>query len=393
MIQLPVRQQSPPGRLPHAPVRTVMVYLTEDCNLRCSYCFVHKRPRRMSAQTAERVVDFLLRRDLAPTEEAIQVNFFGGEPFLELDRMEQILDGCRRGKPNARRAFQFSATTNGTIWNDRVGRIVSDHRMVLLVSLDGGPSTTAADRPFASGRSPHDLIVSNLGHLKEVAHDLLVRATFTPDGLDLPERVQALMDIGAPAVALFPVQECAWEHALPEVDRAYERLGQWFLEHSTPDSLPPLVVTRKLLLEWHRHLKTGSRPPRPCPVGHSLLGIDPEGQVMPCHRFLDRRQDHLGTLEEPGLRSEARRPYLALGSETLADCSGCPAAGVCGGGCRLVPLQKGHELHQVDPAYCIPMRAHHRAVVALYDELARRGWLRSALTFPNSWSRYLQHTQ
>src|SRR5690606_15076585 len=149
--------------------------------------------------------------------------------------------------------------------------------MILLVSLDGGPAATAADRPFVSGRSPHDLILANLPRLKEAARDLLVRATFTPRGLDLVERVEALLDAGAPAVALFPVQEFPWEGSVDAVEEAYGRLAEWFLAHSSPRSTPPLVVTRKLLLQWQWYLKTGQRPVRPCPVGHSLIGVDPDG--------------------------------------------------------------------------------------------------------------------
>ena len=29
----------------YAPVRTLLLYLTEECNLRCTYCFVKKQPK------------------------------------------------------------------------------------------------------------------------------------------------------------------------------------------------------------------------------------------------------------------------------------------------------------------------------------------------------------
>ena len=379
------------ARLPHAPVRTAMLYLTEDCNLRCSYCFVHKKPRRMSAETAEKVVDLLLRRDLAPSGQPVQVNFFGGEPFLELERMEQLVEGCRRGRPDRRRPFQFSATTNGTLWSERIGRLLTESGMLVLLSLDGGTRATAADRPFVDGRSPHDLVAANLPRLREAAGDLVVRATFTPQGLDLVERVEALLDLGAPAVGLFPVLEFPWEACVDEVERAFERLAEWFLDHSTARSLPPLITTRKLLLQWDWHLRTGGRPSRPCQVGHGLIGLDTAGNVMPCHRFLDRPHDHLGDTDEPGLRSERRRPYLTLDSAGFTACESCPAASVCGGGCRASALQKGYRLDQVDPAHCVPMRAHHRAGVLIHRELERRGWLGALHRFPPSWSHELNH--
>ena len=68
-----------------------MLYLTEDCNLRCSYCFVNKSPRRMSSDTARKAVEFYLDRNISGAEYSINITFFGGEPFLELDRMEEVI--------------------------------------------------------------------------------------------------------------------------------------------------------------------------------------------------------------------------------------------------------------------------------------------------------------
>lgn len=79
-MSLPVLQQKPQN-----PVRTLMVYLTEDCNLRCTYCFVKKKKRSMSSEVARKTVDFFLSPAVSGSERDLQVNFFGGEPLL-MDR-------------------------------------------------------------------------------------------------------------------------------------------------------------------------------------------------------------------------------------------------------------------------------------------------------------------
>jgi len=65
--------------------------ISEDCNCRCDYCFVHgKRPRRMSEEVVKATVDFLLlkSRHLARPE----ILFFGGEPLLAFDLMRLTVD-------------------------------------------------------------------------------------------------------------------------------------------------------------------------------------------------------------------------------------------------------------------------------------------------------------
>jgi MoaA/NifB/PqqE/SkfB family radical SAM enzyme len=50
LLFLPV--QSQPQK--YAPVRHLMLYLTEECNLRCTYCFVKKEPRFMRGPLTKR---------------------------------------------------------------------------------------------------------------------------------------------------------------------------------------------------------------------------------------------------------------------------------------------------------------------------------------------------
>ena len=166
---------------------------------------------------------------------------------------------------------------------------------------------------------------------------------------------------------------------MASTEEAFARLGRWVLGHASEAALPPLEMTRRLLLDWHAHRSGAPRPRRPCQVGHSLLGVDPDGNVMPCHRFLYRPQDWFGTVERPELQTERRRPFVELDSDRMAACRDCEAEPVCGGGCRLVALQQGAGLDEPHPGHCIPMRAHTRMVARVYQALLDRGTLGTVL--------------
>lgn len=369
---------------PYTPVRTFMLYVTEECNLRCKYCFVEKRPRRMTRETALRAVDFFFSQDASGAAYDLQLNFFGGEPFLEVDLMEQVCRYAVAPRPNNSRRTLLAVTTNGTLFGPRIEALLRQFRMHVLLSLDGGPEVTAADRPYVSGRSSYATAAGNLRRFVDAAADVMVRTTFHPGALDLVGRVEHLLAAGAPRIALCPVMESDWEPHVGALERAYEALGDWMIARSGPDGIPPLEVTRQLLLDWHRARQGQARPRRPCRVGHSLLGVDPEGNVMPCHRFLYRPQDWLGSVGQPEVFSHKRREFVELDSSRMAEaCRGCVAEPICGGGCRLVALDRGLGLHDVHPGHCLPMRAHVRMVARLYECLLESGGLRAVLRPPS----------
>ena len=111
---------------PHSKCITFQV--TEDCNLRCSYCYQGcKTHRKMSLETAKAAVDMLLAADertnqyITSTEVAgVVLDFIGGEPLLEVELIDQILDyfvaqTFRLHHPWATR-WKASMSTNGTLY-------------------------------------------------------------------------------------------------------------------------------------------------------------------------------------------------------------------------------------------------------------------------------------
>lgn len=99
----------------HAPVQNLVLYLTDDCNLRCSYCFVPKGARRMSADIARKAVDFFLSRHISGTCQRLGITFFGGEPFLEPERMREVMEYARAARPNVHKWVTFSAILTPTL--------------------------------------------------------------------------------------------------------------------------------------------------------------------------------------------------------------------------------------------------------------------------------------
>lgn len=381
MLELPVKNELPV----YAPVRSLVLYLTEDCNLRCTYCFVAKRPRRMSLETALRSVDMFLHRNLSGGLSELDLTFFGGEPFLELDLMEAVVDYARRRRPNLYKRIRVSATTNGTVIGPRVERLIRDSGMELLISFDGLPEASA-ERPLVGGGASYRRVVETLPRLLSWSARAAVRMTFHPRALNLLDNVRHALELGARSVVLAPVFEADWQGHEARLAQAYAELTEWFLAECRAGRRPGLEFTWLQLRKWHQAQSGAPRPGRPCPVGHSLLAVNPDGQVMPCHRFLNRPGDWLGSIHQAHLDA-ARRPYQQLEAVETPDCRSCPARPICAGGCRVVALEAGAPLTGVAPNYCLLTRAHTAMVRAIYETLhgERNRVLLGQLASPGRW--------
>lgn len=108
------------------------LHLTDRCNLACTYCYVHKGKTDMSLDTAKRVVD------MAAAEGGHHgIVFFGGEPLLCRERMEQIADYAEGKTREGGVFFHFKVTTNGLSMDESFLDWADRHEVFIALSHDG----------------------------------------------------------------------------------------------------------------------------------------------------------------------------------------------------------------------------------------------------------------
>ena len=67
-------------------IKYITFSVTDDCNLRCTYCyFTHKTCKNvMSIEIAKEAVDDILEESMYDSFDGVVWDFIGGEPFLEI---------------------------------------------------------------------------------------------------------------------------------------------------------------------------------------------------------------------------------------------------------------------------------------------------------------------
>jgi len=89
------------------------LHLTEDCNIRCKYCYIDHKPKTMSKETAFAAIDLALQSD----QKYPGVAFFGGEPLLCKELIKEMVGYAKEKEPN--RKLMFKLATNGLLLDEQ----------------------------------------------------------------------------------------------------------------------------------------------------------------------------------------------------------------------------------------------------------------------------------
>src|SRR5919106_2140206 len=142
------RPEPTPKILPLKPVplQTLVVNVTNQCNLACTYCYEYgedkivdtengKQPKFMTAETARASVDFALRE--SRESRSAHITFFGGETLMNFPVLKSTIAYARRRAAEVGKDIDFSLTTNATLLQPDVIEFLAVERVGVTISIDG----------------------------------------------------------------------------------------------------------------------------------------------------------------------------------------------------------------------------------------------------------------
>lgn len=153
-------------------ITSLFLGLTEDCTMKCIYCFVHQNPSKMSFKTALDGVMWVSRQ----TTGNFTINLFGGEPMMRWDDIIVPLVTVARSMFGNR--VSFNMTTNGVaLFGDKL-KFAKDNNMSVLLSFDGCKECQDHNRPLKnSNKSSFDVVAKNIPAILEAFPTTTMRMT------------------------------------------------------------------------------------------------------------------------------------------------------------------------------------------------------------------------
>ncbi|MBE0476060.1 MAG: radical SAM protein [Coriobacteriia bacterium] len=333
----------PAPRVPEPPPRLaeVWLYTNEDCNLRCSHCFLPPRPLRPPPGS------LLERAEEALRLGAETVYLTGGEPFLREDLEELVAALAPRAT--------VVVLTNGTLVTprrmERLAALVPAtlrRRLAFQVSLDGSREVHDARR----GNGAFDRAVSGIEALTAFGRPPAVSTTLTGANAGGAHEVTRML----------PGLGCRVHHLfLPHVGG---RLAAGAERLPAPRELLAAIRRCREAADaggviLSNHVVVASRVRRPgrrydgCVGGCAMLAVAADGSVYPCPSLAGRS----GLADPPGtalVRAVSSGRCAELRHATLARrprCGACDYRHFCGGGCAAHAYAAGGGYDAGEP-YC-----------------------------------------
>ena len=163
-----VSQKATPHNL-SIPLKTLILHLTDACNLNCRYCYHSEgdlkksKKKVMGLEVACRAVDFLF--DHAGQLEEVVLVFFGGEPLLNFGIIPTVVDYASQKAAEKGKRINFAITTNGTLLSDEIIAFFQDKSIGVTVSIDGFARVQDRYRRFADGTPTYETMLPKIKRL------------------------------------------------------------------------------------------------------------------------------------------------------------------------------------------------------------------------------------
>lgn len=186
----------------------LILFPTEKCNFRCTYCYEDFAIGRMSRETIDGIKRLIEAR--MPDLASFKMEWFGGEPLIARDIVYEISAWTKQLAINYGVHFSGAMTTNGFLLNTRVfEKLIAYGVNQFQISLDGPREIHDATRLRINHSGSFEQIWNNLIMMHQSSADfsVLLRLHVTPENhIAILDLIRQLKDSigGDQRFTLFP---------------------------------------------------------------------------------------------------------------------------------------------------------------------------------------------
>ena len=324
--------------------KSITFIVTKDCQLACKYCYLvgKNTKEKMTWPVAKKAIDYILDHESDFREESVVWDFIGGEPFLEIDLIENICDYLKKEmylrNHHWFNSYRFSFSTNGINYHTKkIQDFIKKNytHLSIGITIDGTKRKHDLNRIWKGSeveKGSYDDVVKNIplwiGQFPGASTKVTVSSADIPY---VKESVLHLFSLNIHEVNINCVFEDVWKDdddilfeeqlieladAIIEQDLYVENTCSFFSEH-IGKPLHPIIDNQN----W-------------CGAG-MMLAVDAAGNFYPCTRFAqyslrDKKAWIIGNVND-GIDKNRIRGFLCLDrcTQSKAECIDCEVAGGC----------------------------------------------------------------
>lgn len=333
-----------PNDFPNYEGKSITFCITNECDLRCTYCYIHNKnsEMEMTFETAKEIIDTMYANPHLyfddPLDEGnkklpkgstdrkvmqkLIFDFIGGEPFIRVELIDQISEYLlyKNYKEGFKYNFMLSFSTNGVTYRtEKVQDYIKKFQgmMSIGITIDGTRQMHDACRVFPEGHGSYDIVEKSVEQWLKDFPGSGTKVTIAPE--NLPFLSEALIhlweNIGIQFVPANVVFEEVWTDEHPPVfERELNKIKDFLLtgdnykKYTTtlfdetigkpipPDDLTPPCGGNGAMLHWIyngnfynciRYAPTSCKDGKGFPLGSLKSGWNMENYKCLCS--MDRR--------------------------------------------------------------------------------------------------------
>mgnify|MGYP005758875587 CR=1 FL=1 len=301
----------------------VTYWVTNQCNLKCKYCYVEKDVKFMTLKIAEDAYNFVSNfiKKSIENNEKINISFHGGEPLLNFEVIKYLVEKHKSEKYNN---INFMMTTNGTLFSKEIFDYVTENIQISL-SLDGKKEINDLNRIFKDGTGSFDKLKETLQYLKNTNKFFRTRMTITKKTLkELADNYLYICNLDLNTIPTFAVNiSDDWDRE--DIDIYYEQL----------DKLMQSLIKRneeecKYLL--YNIKEATFRKRGYCDGGETTLHINSNGDLYPCIMSVNNSEFYIGNIYE-GIDKNILKKLQDINKIENNKCCECTFKSNCANNC------------------------------------------------------------
>ncbi|MFW5895102.1 MAG: radical SAM protein, partial [archaeon] len=361
------------------PIKTMSLVMTENCSLRCDYCFCGKKQsREIDFKKAKKAVDWFLKPSVSDGK-ANSMNFWGGEPMLKWDLIKKVVEYTKSKKEG----LNFSLTTNGMHFDEKTIEEMVEYEVGALISLDGGPESHNKHRKLPNGEGSYHIIEKNLKRYLKYRPNANVRISLSKDNLkNFSNDLKHIYNLGFRNIFWSLVYEADWNHKDAKIlKNEYYKIAEFYIKKVKEGD--PFGV--KMFRDGWREMLYPNKNSYFCGAARTYVGVGVDLRIYPCHRFDDfenkqtaeKEEFCIGTIEKGITKPDIRKMFCDAMSPSY--CKECKLfkVGFCHGGCYAANYtwNKKDILYTI-PIHCKETEARFEILNYIYEKLKHTGYMK-----------------
>ncbi|MCI8899184.1 MAG: SPASM domain-containing protein [Lachnospiraceae bacterium] len=330
-------------------VLALTIAVTSDCNFRCIYCYEKsnmKAGSKMTDETKENLLKFV--EEQLDTIEQLSINWYGGEPLLVMDSIEDMSNRLIRLCEEKGVTYTAGIVTNGYLFSTETAKRLAACKVTnMQITIDGPEEIHNKRRPLAGGQGTFKKILENVKDCKGLIDHICIRINTDQENVNETNKlIRDIKEMGVDSESVSFYLGLVESHNgcyLDEKCLTAEAFSHKHLEFMKENGIHLMNAYPELVANF---------------CGADLRNsfvVDPAGLLYKCWNDVGIAERAVGSIA-PQDAEDTRRyndslyyDYMLYDATEDAECRDCKFLPICMGGCPFKRRENGNRC--VDKKY------------------------------------------